>query len=422
MALSLPLVMILMDFYLYTKNFGVGVNKKSWREKIPFFLLAVAFGVVALLAKRATGHLTVPEPPFSIANFFIGSFRLVFYYLPRLFFMFNFTRLHPHNSYVYEIGAAIKLPLIYWLSPFILAALLAGSVFVFRKNRPALFGLLFFLVTFSPVLPLVAVGIFADRYLYIPSLGIFYLMGMGAWRFYQKLESRGKILSRLWIGLLVLACGFSASLTWQKCGVWKNSITLYDEACRWYPSVAAAFQHRGLLYFDRYENEKALMDFNRSLELDPEFADAFNSRGNLFARLGMLERAISDYRRAVNMKPEDVTARTNLGFLLSEVGKNQEAIMVLNQAIELKPDSMEAYHNRGNAYMQLKKYDRALADYNRALQISPDAALTYFNRSQVFFMRGAYRRALQDVEKARSLGFNVDPSVIKMLREKLGGK
>ncbi|MFA6170431.1 MAG: tetratricopeptide repeat protein [Candidatus Margulisiibacteriota bacterium] len=408
MALSLPLVLLLCDQYR-----GRKWSRQLLWEKVPFFLLALVFGLISVWAKQATGGLVVPEPPMSIVNVFVASYRVLFYYLPRMIVPLGPTGLYPLGSYVVE--GLTPLPPAFIVAPFILVPLLGLFFWWGRKSRELVFGGLFFLITLAPVIMLMIPGVFADRYAYLSSLGFYFIAGYFGLLIYNRAPGPRRVLT---IGavLVVLAGG---ALTWQKCGIWHDSISLYDEVCRWYPRVPAAFQHRGQVLADRRESARALADFNYALELNPKFTAAYNSRGNLYFSQGNNKSAYADFLKAVLFGPQDSSAHNNLGYMLTQMGKYDRAFRHLNEAIRLNPDSAEGFHNRGNYWLARKDYRLAVADFSSALRIKPGLALTYFNRSIAKFNLGDYQAAYDDALAAQSLGFQIKANDLQLLLREL---
>ncbi|MBU0630914.1 MAG: tetratricopeptide repeat protein [Candidatus Margulisbacteria bacterium] len=407
MALSLPFVLLLIDFYRGRKPVV-----KLLKEKTLFFLLALIFGLVSLWAKQSTGGLVVPEPPFSYANIFVASYRVIFYYLPRTILPFGFNQLYPLGSYVVE--SLVPLPPVFLAAP-ALFLLFFGLFFYFgRKQREVVFGLLFFLLTIAPVILLMVPGIFADRYAYLPSLGIYFIVGWGGVLLFEQYKERR---TPLIIGGVILVV-FLGGLTWQRCQVWRDTISLYDEVCLWYPTVPAAFQHRAQTNIDRREFGKALDDLNHAIKLNPKFTAAYNSRGNLYFYTGKTDLALADFMAAVRIAPRDATSHNNLGYLLTQMEQYPGALRHLNEALRLDPRSAEAFHNRGNYWLAIRDYRPAINDYTAALKLKPTLALTYFNRSVARYNLGEYRLAYEDALAAQRLGFRLNPNDLRLLLEK----
>lgn len=271
MAISFPFVLLLFD-YLKGRN----INRESLKEKAPFFMLAVIFGVLAVLARSFTGDLT-KEPPFGLANIFIGSYRLIFYYLARIFLPFFDAALYPYGSY--SMKSFGVLPFVFLISPVLVAVLTALFLFLARKNRAAVFGGLFFLLTIIPALFMVSIGPFADRFTYIPSIGIFFLAGLAVSHFYRK---SSKVYRTCLLVLVVLVFSLLSYQTWQRCRMWKDSVSLCDAVCEKYPSAAEAYNSRGLAYSEKKDFGRALHDFEEALKIDPRSPGIYVNLGILY--------------------------------------------------------------------------------------------------------------------------------------------
>ncbi|MCU0640544.1 MAG: hypothetical protein MUC35_00460 [Candidatus Margulisbacteria bacterium] len=257
-AISFPFVLLLFDLYQG--------KKFAWKEKAGYFFLAALFGVVAVMARIYSGDLT-RDPPFGPANIFIGAYRLLFYYLPRLLWPWHDYPLYPGPSFAQKYFTS--LPWLYWLAPALSILIVVAFYRLFRADRRVLFGGAFFLVTLFPSLFLISVGPFADRYTYIPALGLFFLVGIGAVSLWQV---SGRIGRGVLAGGLVVLFLSLVLLTSRQLTVWQNSVTLWERACRQYPQGAEAFNNRGLAYIGRGELELGERDLSRARELAPDNA------------------------------------------------------------------------------------------------------------------------------------------------------
>ena len=413
MAISLPLVLILIDYY-----------RKRWnlKDKIPFFVLSFLFGIIAIFAKQATGGLVVPEPPLSLMNLFISSYRLIFYYLPRIFLLFNFSRLYPHASFVPEHlpESFTLLPFSFLISPILLVLLLGGLLLMFRKKIKALFGLLFFFIAIAPGILFIQVGYFADRYSYLPVIGIFYLFAEGiAWLYQNKIKNN-KLLGKIFVFIVIGIILTTVNITWKRIAIWQDDLSLDNEACRLFPGYYEAYMNRGNVYKDRKEYLKSLEDYNKALTMEPNSSRVLGNRGNLYHEMGEHHLAVIDLRRAVKIDPTKHKVFSNLGNSLGELGKLNEALKAYDSAIALKPETAIYYHNRGNAYFHMGRYHKAIADFSKALDLDPNLKETYFFRGDAYSRLGNVAKSLADAKKAQSLGFPVDPVMIEMMEDKLG--
>ena len=185
-----------------------------------------------------------------------------------------------------------------------------------------------------------------------------------------------------------------------------RAIADYNEALRLDPKFTFAYNNRGRTYWAKGDNDRAIADFNEALRLDPIFTLAYNNRGNAYGAKGDNDRAIADFNEALRLDPKFTFAYFNRGRAYRAKGDDDRAIADYNEALRLDPKDSLAYFNRGNAYWAKGDNDRAIADYNEALRLDPKYSHTYLHRGWAYFYRGKFAEALADFNQASEL----DPS------------
>jgi len=161
--------------------------------------------------------------------------------------------------------------------------------------------------------------------------------------------------------------------------------------------------NRGLAYAKKGDYERAIRDFDKGIELNPELVEACNNRGLAYAKKGDYERAIRDFDKGIELNPELVEAYNNRGNAYEGIGEYKQAIQDLDKAIELNPEFAEAYYNRGLAYAKKGEYEQAIQDFDKAIELNPEFAGAYNNRGNACRIIGDYERAIQDLDKAIEL-------------------
>jgi tetratricopeptide (TPR) repeat protein len=396
MAASLPLVLILTDYFK-----GRKINRKVLLEKAPFFLLAIVIGVVAVIAQKSSGAAN-PTTLLSLPQRVVFASYGFVTYLVKLLFPLNLSALYP-----YPVNNEFDIPIQYYAYVLCFLGLAAYVWYSRRFSKKIIFGMEFFTVTVILVLQLLPVGqaIMADRYSYIPSIGIFYLAGEGflfLWKS-KKLKLPAIIL------LSVSSILFSAK-TYARCGIWKNDITLWNDVIdqyKTYNTIADVYYNRGIEFMNGKRNDDAIKDFNKAIELNPDFSKAYNNRGNVFVNEKRNTEAISDFNKAIELKPDNAEAYNNRGNFLGKLPgneiRNEDAIKDLNKAIELKPKYAEAYNNRGNVFSREKRYDEAIKDFNEAIELKPGRAEAYNDRAILFVYEKRGDDAINDFNRAIEL-------------------
>jgi tetratricopeptide (TPR) repeat protein len=391
MAITLPLVLILLDYYLEGKIVRSGLVRI-----VPFLILALPLGIVNIFAQQS-----MENPPFNLfLNFLIGSYNFVFY-TAKTFFPANLSCLYPYPNHDLR-----TIPIILYLSPFLLLALGLIVVWSGRRSRHLIFGTLFFVIGLLPVcqfIPMIGAAIAADRYTYLPSLGIFYLLGIaGLWLGRRILkESRvGRITAGAAVGSVLLIL---AVMTGLRCRVWKDSITLWNDVLRKYPENSLALNNRGRAYASLKQYQTAIKDYDRSIAVDPQYELPYYNRAVAYDNLEEYDRALIDYGRALAIKPDLAIAYESRGVTYNHRGEYEKAIADFNQALKINPTMAVAYNDRGIAYFNLKQFELALADYKRTLKLEPSFFEAYINQGDVHFFRGEYDQAVADYSRGLAI-------------------
>jgi tetratricopeptide (TPR) repeat protein len=284
MAASLPLALISLDFLFSRK-----ADKRAVLEKLPFFALALIFGVVAIEAQRFSGWVANPRG-LSLAHRASYASYALFVYLEKLLFPVGLSAIYPHPE---------KVP---WIIPLLLLAICAWVIHSVKKTRKVAFGFMFFLATIVMVLPWVGVGKFvaADRLSYIPLFGPFYLAGEGFHGLIdsskQRLRPYRKFFYAALIGLIVT---YSA-LSHERCKVWRNSYVLMSDVIEKHPRVPDAYINRAMVARNDVE---ALADYTKAIEYDPSRVVVYNNRGLLYYHRGEYGKAIQDYDEGIRRDP-----------------------------------------------------------------------------------------------------------------------
>ena len=389
MAASLPVVLILTDYFK-----GRKINSKVLFEKVPFFLLAIFIGVVALIAQKSAGAIDYYQYTFPQRCIF-ACFGFISYIF-KLILPLNLSAYYP---YPLLKNGIVEIPFQYYTYLLFFLILSCYVIYSLRFSKKIFFGIGFYAVTVFLVLQLIPVGsaIMADRYSYIPSIGIFYLAGEGfilLWNKTQKL-----------IPLIVLSSFtiFFSVKTYIRCGVWDNDLTLWNDVISQNPNAALAYYNRGVFLMNENKNEEALEDYSKAIELNPIFTEAYKNRGFLFASGGKLDKALADYNKVIEMNPNSAEAYNNRGSVLLNKKRDEEALADFNKAIELNPGDAESYYNIGLLYMNETKNSEAIKFFNKAIGMKPGYSDAYNNRGIVFVSEKRNSEAIGDFSKVIEL-------------------
>ena len=394
MAVTLPVILVLLDYI-----WGRKVQKEGFIKKLPFFALAFVFVIIAIRGHyQPVQEKAIQEYRFTLfQRVFVVSYNILFY----LWKMFLPVRLSCYYPYPANVGNSLA-PVLY-VSAFVLVALVYPFFLSRRRMRAITFGGLFYLTTLLPVaqvLPVGAYGIPADRYSYVPLIGIFYIIGE---LFHRTCHHRNlrrsvtQVLLVLIMGLLIVILSYLAQ---KRCRVWKDSLSLWNNVLEQYPNAAISFYGRGSYYAEKGETERAILDYSKFLELKPDYPPVLNARGMCYVKRGEWARALADFNEAVRVRPLYAVGYYNRGGLYMNLGETEKAIKDFLRVIEIQPDSYDAYNNLGVAYQQKKEWEKSITCFTRSLEINPGYANAYANRGISRRQKGELDGALDDLKKA----------------------
>ncbi len=400
MAVSLPVVLLLTDYFM-----GRKINRKTLLEKAPFFLLAIALGVVAIAAQKSAEviqDITVFTLPQRIVFACYGFIT----YLSKLLLPLNLSAFYP-----YPVRNGVEIPIQYYTYILFFLGLAATIFFSLRFSKKIIFGMGFFAVTIFLVLQLWSIGgaVMADRYSYVPSIGIFYLAGEGINLLWIK--------KRKWIAIIILSAFtvFFSVTTYARCRVWKNDMTLWNDVISRYQTVSLAYYNRGLAFMNENKNIQALDDYNKAIELKPNYTAALVNRGNIMRDNNRHAEALNDYNKAIELKPDFPIAYFNRGILFTKEKRNDQAMNDFNKAIELNPEYYKAFSNRGNIFFNEKRYKEAISEYSKAITLKTDYSEAYHNRGLAEYYSGNKNAGCMDLKQAAGLGFQPSADLIPQM-------
>ncbi len=369
MAVTLPLTLLLLDIWpLRRIRFGEPRETAEHprpaamvREKIPLFALSLAAAGVTFFAQRASQYVMS-------LNMIPASTRVA-------------NALFSWLAYVAQMLWPLRLAVIY---PYPLSIPawqpLAGGAFITIVSILALralrwrpyvtVGWFWYLATLVPVIGFAQVGsqARADRYMYVPSIGLFFILAWGA----RDLIHRWPRARTAIAGVCAAACAACLALTWVQVRYWKNTETLFrhslsvtrdDYYGHWI--LARALQEKGLY-------GEAISNLYESTRIYPGFVDAHRDLSNLLIAQGRPNEAIAEFQAAVGLDPEDEKAQYDLGTTLAQEGRFEEALGPLRAAVRLKPDYVKARMNLGSVLANLGRIDEAIAEYSAVLRLAPD--------------------------------------------------
>ncbi|GDX52655.1 O-GlcNAc transferase [Bacteroidota bacterium] len=395
MAVVFPIVLLLID---YLKN-----REWSWKmvmEKIPPLIISLIVGIAAYQI-QSKGAIASSESATFFQRIIFGCYGGWCYVLK------FFLPIHLSAFYAYPIENGGSVSIFYYLAPVAWIAVTAIVFFFFRKNKPVIFGLLFFFITIVLVLQFIAVGsaITADRYSYLSYIGLAYIVGWLLKQFFIRENSLYKFRMAA-SGVTVLFILLLAYQTNGRTKIWKNSETLWTDVIEKDSTSFRAFEHRGDYYEKINEPDKAIADYNIALVIAPDFFPVIVARGNIFYKTGNYALALADFNKAIALNKNAADMYLNRGLVFNAQQKYELALKDFDRVIAIKPDNADAYVSRGSVYYILGKTELAFSDFNKAVTVHPDYWLGYLNRGIYFDNTNEDEKALSDFEKGIQLNPN----------------
>jgi len=399
MLVTLPFVLLLLDWWPLGRvtRFDGETLARLIREKLPLLLLSLASSVATYAAQVKGGavrslqayplgiriaHAFVSYATYAIKTVWPSSLA-VFYQHPWL------TR---GGDPDWQVAGAVIL----------IAAISFLALRQVRRRPYLTVGWLWYLGTLIPVIGLVQAGSqsMADKYTYVPLIGLFVMIAWGGSEVLASLRTPTKIAAALGVTLL----GSLAAASWFQVAHWQNNVTLYTHALQvtahlnWIANynLGRALEAQGKL-------EESIPYYLDALRAAPNDARAHNNVGSAFAAQGKFDEAIRLYREALRLDPKYAEIHDNLGNALAARGNLDEAISHYREAIRLDPKCADAYRNLGNLLISRGEVENAIANYRLALSIDSDDVLTHNNLGNVLAAQGNIDEAITHFREALRL-------------------
>ncbi len=351
-------------------------------EKLPFFILAALSSAVTFVVQQSWGAvISLERYPLDmrIANALISYIS----YIGKMIWPSELAFLYPYPP---------RFP--WWKVAGACAMLIVISVIVIRHARrhPCLaVGWLWYVGTLVPVIGLVQVGTqsMADRYTYIPLIGLFVMVAWGIPELTAKWRHGKFLLGGLTAALLLL---FSAVSNIQV-GYWRNSIALFEHAIDVTSGNYAAHNNLGTALHKQGRIAEAIRHYSETLRLKPNFPDTHNNMGLALAAQGKTAEAAHHYSEALRSNPGNPSAYNHMGTLLEKQGRIPEAIRYYTRALRSDPEYVNAHVNLGAVLYHQGKTDEAIAHFREAVRINPYHSKARNNLGSALFNTGNVRDA-----------------------------
>ena len=413
MLVTLPFVLLLLDYWPLdrTRFMGIKSEFKTGRkslsvpalvwEKMPLFILSAIACIVTFSVQRSTGAIeSVIDFPLHL-RFVNASMAYVGYIIKT----------------IWPVGLAVFYPYPDGYSRWAITAavfflfMISLLVVKYRKQMPCLpVGWFWYLGTLVPVIGLVQVGqqSMADRYTYVPLIGLFIIMAWGGHRIASSHARYGKPLVLIGCGF-ILFCSFRTNVQVQ---YWKDSISLFSHAIHITSNNALAHNNLGMALAEKGRVEEAVPYFQMAIKIDHKFDSAYNNLGAAMIRRGHMKQALNYLKTALILRPQYADAENNMGIVLDKRGETFAAIKHFEKALALEPSHADAHNNLGAIFIRQNKDNEAIVHFEKTLKFDPENADAHNNLGTVLVRHGRVDLAVKHFKAAVRL----NPENITMKR------
>ena len=402
MLVTLPCVLLLLDYWPL-RRFRPGETaaitpaaKEQGSpffylllEKIPFFALSTASSIVTFIAQKSAGALMVDVYPVKIriANALVSYVS----YMGKMIW--------PRGLVVFYLHPGKSLPGWHAVGAGLLLVCLSVAVMRAARRHPYLaVGWLWYLGTLVPVIGLVQVGLqaMADRYTYVPLIGLFIIVAWGVFDLVKGWRHQQVALA-LSAGLLLFGL---TTCTWLQVRHWKNSATLFQHALRMNSQNYLAHNNLGAALLQQGKIEEGILHYTKALEIQPNYWLAHSNLGGHLVGQGEMEEAMRHCSEAVRLNPGSPEAHSNLGLALALQGRFEEATTHYFEALRLRPEYAPAHRNLGLALERLGRPQEALTHYAEAVRFKPDFVDAHLNLATLLTEQGDFAAAAEQYQRA----------------------
>lgn len=411
MLVTMPFLLLLLDIWPLKRVRGdecpgeKGIDAELWKfavrrffrlfvEKLPFFALTIASCVATFIAQKGGGAV-VPLKVLTFTERLENAIVAYIVYLAKMFWPANLGILYP-------LRAAISLGVV-TVSFAALLLVTAWTLWRFRSSPYLAVGWLWYIGMLVPVIGLVQVGMqqMADRYTYLPLIGIFIML---TWEIPNWIGSiyRTRILA-ISATLILLGCLFASN---RQITFWQNSETLFGHAAQVTKNNYIAFSNHGQALFKQGRVEEAIAEYEKAIALDSNLDAARLGLGEALMQQGKFDDAIGQFTKVLELNPENSGARLQIGVLRGRQGKYDEAVAAFSEILRRNLDDLAAHNNLGNVLTLQGKHDEAVKHFEKAMQLSPNHASAHNNVALAYKKLGRTGDAIGEYREAIRLNPN----------------
>lgn len=393
MLVTLPFMLLLLDYWplqRWQPGASRGTAGRLIMEKVPLLVPVIVTGVLTVIAHDRGQHIASIEAfplPVRVENALLAYAG----YLGKLFWPAGLAAYYPHPSHLISVYQAIAA-----------AAFLSAVTFLVlgpgRRWPYLVVGWLWYLIALLPAIGLVQVGsmAMADRYTYVPMIGIYLMLVWAA----GDLVVAWQIPREAAAAVAALLVAVSSYLTWNQVKYWKDDITLWTHTLDVTSGNVIAHKNLGDAFALKGMRKEAIAEYQKALEVDPKWVSSRWNLAVLLVEEHRPEEAIGHFYKVLGAVPGTVVTHYNLASALRETGSLDEAITQYQKAIELDDSLAESRYELGTVLQELGRPEEARAQYARAIDLDRRMVQAYLALSEALIEQGLYAEALKTLTTA----------------------
>jgi tetratricopeptide (TPR) repeat protein len=413
MLVTLPFVLLLLDYWplkrfqiggisaLPTQLQAVTLRDSTGRhperqitgpakEKIPLFILSAISCVVTFIAQQSGGAVFPLERlPITIrlGNAFVSYIT----YIRKMIWPSGLAFYYPHPGFALSLWWSVS-------AAGLVLALTVAFLWFGRKRSYLAVGWLWYIGTLVPVIGIVQVGIqaLADRYTYIPLIGLSIIIAWGAQELLGNWRYRSLVFTVAGISSLLAL----SILTWFQIATWRNNMSVFSHAVAVTERNVPALTNLAIAESRLGKTDDAIAHFKEALQISPKMSDVHNYLGIALSNKGKDLEAASHYAQAIRLKPDHKEAHVNLGIVLERQGITDSAIVHFREALRLDPDDAQVHNNLGAALGKLGKVDEAIEHFEKASRLRPEYPSALYNLGSALLRQKKYDEAILRLSEA----------------------
>ncbi|MCX5770855.1 MAG: tetratricopeptide repeat protein [Candidatus Hydrogenedentes bacterium] len=361
MLVTAPFLLLLVDYWPLRRFDSPGVTRKLLLEKLPLLALVCGVSVLAFIAQRSgasVGTFEVYPLPARLWNAAIAYWMYVW----KTIWPANLALFYPHRGAATSATAGV-------IAATGLGTATVAAVALRRRAPFVTVGWLWYLGLLVPVIGLVQIGqqAYADRYTYLPSVGLYMAAVWGV----AAVIPRNAVAKKAAVAISAAILAALAVATAAQAVHWRNSETIWrktvastDKNTLALVTLANVFQQQG-------RAEEAWQTLERALEIDPGNSTTYGNFGRFKLDEGKPQEAVPFLDEALRLRPSNKLARINLGIALCSLGRVEEGTRHLREVLQIDPANLEANYNLGVAVLAQKRYDEAAGCFVAVIEATP---------------------------------------------------